>query len=138
MTEYIILISGSRDWEDYELIRKTLKETVVPENTTPVLIHGGCRGADLIADRCAKELGWKIRSYPISAHEWKTIGKRAGPDRNKRMIDTEQPHVIYCFRKNNSAGTTSTINLATEYGRQLTSRIKSFVVFDNDRRLRMK
>ena len=134
MSEFIILVSGSRDWLDVQTINEELNfiQSKLSPDKTPVLIHGDARGVDKICDAIAKDLKWSIRKYPITSEDWKTQGKRAGPMRNLQMITTEQPHAIIAFRKNKSPGTTSTIKYATNYSGQLFSRLVYFKVFDED------
>jgi len=130
MTEYIILVTGSRDWTDKNIIEKTLKELIIPPQCLPVLVHGACpSGADAIAHTVAENLKWTVRKYPA---DWQKFKKQAGPIRNKLMIDTEQPHVILAFRKNKSPGTTGTIDLTYLYANTLTSRLKVFTIYDQN------
>lgn len=75
-----VLITGSRHWTSESIIEKALSE--LPKDTE--IIHGGCRGADLIAAGIATNLGLKVKSY--IAH-WATDGKKAGPLRNQLMLD---------------------------------------------------
>ena len=91
--EYIIFVSGSREWNRMDLIEKELKQLQIPVGHLPVLVHGGARGVDTQSHDIATKLGWTIRSYPITNEEWKRQGRGAGPARNIRMIQTERPHV---------------------------------------------
>jgi hypothetical protein len=59
-----------------------------------LLIHGGARGADRLADRFAKAHGWHVDEYLA---DWKTHGKRAGPIRNQRMLDEGRPQLVVAF-----------------------------------------
>ena len=130
MTEYIILITGSRDWEDKKLIEESLKNLTLPDHAIPVLVHGNCKtGADAMADSIAKDLGWKIRPYPAN---WEKYGKSAGPIRNCYMIQTEQPHVVMGFSKNNSAGTQHACNVITRYSSNYLCRLTYFVIYEQN------
>jgi len=81
-----ILITGSRDWKNYEIMFEELN--ALPKDT--LLIHGDCRGADKMADLIAGRIGLpKTRAYPAN---WKTYGKGAGPRRNQQMLD-ENPDI---------------------------------------------
>jgi hypothetical protein len=94
-----ILVTGSRDWENRNVILLALGEALgelstrerdegnpdwrAPENY--LLIHGDCpTGADAIADRIWRELGLPVLARPAL---WKVWGKKAGPLRNKHMVD---------------------------------------------------
>lgn len=50
-----------------------------------VLIHGGGRGGDQIADQLARGWGWSVLVYQA---DWDRQGRAAGPLRNGRMVAT--------------------------------------------------
>lgn len=77
-----ILVTGDRNWSDINSVHSVLSS--FPKNT--ILIHGCCRGLDLICAAIGESLGFEIRAYPA---DWNTHGKSAGPMRNQRMIDSE-------------------------------------------------
>lgn len=109
-----ILITGSRDWDDEQLIEDALEfwsELATGQQTT--LISGACpTGADAIAEKLAERWGWTIERHPA---DWSTHGKRAGYLRNKEMVDSK-PDLCVGFVKNNSRGATMTLRLAEEAG----------------------
>jgi hypothetical protein len=47
------------------------------------LWHGGARGADALAGRAARQLGWPVA---IQAAQWSVHGASAGPIRNGAML----------------------------------------------------
>ena len=102
-----VLVCGSRDWTNKEIIKKRLEQ--LPAGTT--IIHGGCRGADIIAGEVAKELGFEIEVFPAS---WSIYGRGAGPIRNKQMLTEGEPELVIVFHNNleESKGTKNMINLA--------------------------
>jgi len=79
-----VLVCGSRDWCNEAVVRKAL--TLLPVGT--VIIHGGARGADTIADTIARALKFEVRVYPA---DWIGGGKAAGPIRNSRMLREQHP-----------------------------------------------
>lgn len=88
-----ILITGSRHWDDVDVIIDVLKQ--FQQNT--IIIHGACDGADTISSIVAKELGFIVRQYPA---DWKKFGKSAGPIRNQSMINIEhlrEEHIDLCI-----------------------------------------
>jgi hypothetical protein len=103
----IVLVCGSRDWTDIDIVYKRLQS--LPSSTT--IVHGGCRGADMIADSVAKKLGLNIKCFPA---EWNKHGKSAGPKRNQKMIDETNPELVIAFHQDieSSRGTKDMINRA--------------------------
>lgn len=128
--EYIVFVSGSREWQRLDLIENEMKGLEIPMGYVPVLIHGGAQGVDTMAHGIATRLGWIVRSYPITPEEWRQQGRSAGPARNVRMIQTERPHVVLAFRYNNSRGTTHAISVAKKYGSELNSKLLFFKIID--------
>lgn len=106
-----ILICGSRNWKDESAIRILLEN--MPSNT--VVIHGACRGADMIADRLARRMGFKVEVYPA---DWDRYPKAAGPIRNIRMLTHGKPDRVYAFTDNLSAskGTSHMVEIARKAG----------------------
>ena len=88
----IVLVCGSRDWNDEFKIWKELHE--LGENCH--VIHGGCGGADSIAGDQAVSLRMKVTSFPA---EWKLYGRSAGPIRNRKMLDMK-PDLVLAFHSN--------------------------------------
>jgi len=109
-----LLITGSRTWDDYNYILKTLTdfETNSPDKNI-VLVSGECPdGADRLCEIAAKALGWEIELYPA---DWNQYGKRAGFLRNEQMVNT-QPDVCIGFVRNRSKGGSMTVRLADKAG----------------------
>lgn len=93
-----ILITGSRDFKNYEMVIDVLLR-FEPSSTT--IIHGGAKGADDIADIVAKKLGFKVKCYKA---EWDS--KSAGLQRNSQMLNENNLDLVIGFRsKLNSRGT---------------------------------
>lgn len=88
-----LLICGSRDWTNKQLIKKELIE-LLETTKIEVIIHGGCRGADLLAGEVAKELNIPVEEYLA---DWKKHGKSAGPKRNQQMLDEGKPTFVLAF-----------------------------------------
>ena len=84
---YSVIVCGSREWSDYGLIRKRLKQ--LPK--TMLVIEGDCRGADRIAGEVAASLGLQVTKIPA---QWARYGKAAGPKRNQEMLDLKPVLVI--------------------------------------------
>lgn len=91
-----VVITGDRHWTDEDLIRERLAR--LPTGT--VLIVGKARGADTIAERVGRDLGFTIAEekadwqvtpetpgWAIRYHQGRPYDLRAGPLRNDRMLD---------------------------------------------------
>jgi hypothetical protein len=101
-----VLVCGDRNWTDMQKIRVRLSQ--LPPGT--VIIEGECRGADRMAARAARELGFKVDPYPA---DWKHHGNAAGPIRNSRMLN-QWPDLVIAFHSDldRSAGTADTVRKA--------------------------
>ena len=106
-----VLICGSRNWKEEDVIPEYRIETYIkalPPDT--VIIHGGGRGADRIADRIARE-----RGHTVIEHEakWSLHGDKAGPIRNREML-TFKPDKVVAFHEDivHSTGTKDMIDVA--------------------------
>lgn len=105
-----ILITGSRDWTDVDLITSSLQAAwrLLGSPTEGVLVSGSCRtGADAIAEEVWDRQGFPIESHPA---DW-SIGKQAGFVRNAEMVNLGAD-LCLAFIKNESKGATMTATLA--------------------------
>lgn len=96
-----LLISGYRYFSDYDIVQTEMKK-VLCDNETHVIIHGNCQGADLTADKVAKDNGWDCLLFPP---EWNKHGKAAGVIRNEEMIVEGRPDYAIVFLSPQSRGT---------------------------------
>lgn len=101
-----VLVCGDRNWTNRDSIAKRLRQ--LPRHTE--VIHGGARGADMIAGDEAFKLGLTVHVFPA---DWDKYGRAAGPIRNQIMID-QKPNLVIAFHSNikNSRGTADTIRRA--------------------------
>ena len=104
-----LLVTGSRDWSDVEVIATEL-QFVAKKYKNVVLVSGHAIGADRIAEDIAVGLGWVVE---IHEPDWTLHGKSAGFKRNTAMLDTDVQAVL-AFHKDNSKGTADTIKKAKE------------------------
>ncbi len=87
MTTRKFLVCGSRDWDNYAVMR--FRMTNVSGKWT--LIHGDAKGADrMAADIWTRILKNASRAYPAN---WDRDGKRAGFIRNALLL-SDNPHSI--------------------------------------------
>jgi hypothetical protein len=99
-----ILITGSRDWSDRDAIRAAIVTWgrgvgARPQQVT--VVHGGARGADLLAAAVAGELGCQVEEHPA---DWRLFGKAAGHRRNAEMVQAGAD-VVLAFPLGESRGT---------------------------------
>lgn len=114
--KYNIIIAGSRDFSDYNIVKKSLKNFLILKQTSdkPTIICGMARGADMLGYRLAKEFKLPLKKFPA---DW-SMGKRAGYVRNEQMAKYAQEHgngVLFAFWDGKSKGTKWMIELAKKY-----------------------
>jgi len=103
-----LAIVGTRTFCDYGKMEDTLEEY---KDRITEIISGGAQGADRLAEIYAKDYEIPIRIFKA---DWKTYGKRAGPMRNKQIVDAADE--VITFWDGKSSGTKSTIDFAQEKG----------------------
>lgn len=110
-----IIIAGSRDYSNYDVIRSAMSTFELPENIE--IVSGGCRGVDTLAEKFAKEFGYKFTEFPA---DW-SLGKRAGYLRNKQMAEyaAKENGMLVAFWDMKSRGTKLMIELAKKYKLQI-------------------
>ena len=80
-----IVVAGSRSFDDYEIAREFIQETLkgFGEELTFIFLSGKCKGADSLGERFARENGYNVEEYPA---DWARYGRGAGPKRNGEII----------------------------------------------------
>jgi hypothetical protein len=105
----VILVTGDRKWTDIELVYNVLSQFP----TSSALINGYANGLDKIAHVVGEALGFKIIDCPAhwqhNTPDWIVVhgrckpgcreasGPRAGPIRNRWMLDTYRPDIVLGF-----------------------------------------
>lgn len=109
-----ILITGSRDWTDKQLLANKLFEiTGCYTKDEIVVVHGGCpTGADAMAEQLCQNYGIATEVYPA---DWNKHGKAAGPIRNQQMVDLGAD-ICLAFPKGESRGTRHCMRAAEKAG----------------------
>lgn len=92
MTELRILFTGDREWDDWAAVVKALE----PYPRDALIITGGARGLDTIAEQAAIAMGFLAR-VRLDA-DWKHHGKAAGPIRNRQMLEVLRAGPADCVR----------------------------------------
>lgn len=80
---FYVLISGKRDFTDYERFSRELDESLKDVEDDIEIVEGGAKGTDALARRYALEHELKCREF---AALWENNGRAAGPIRNSEMV----------------------------------------------------
>lgn len=106
-----VLVTGSRDWHDVDVVFAALSEVCTEVGT--VVVHGDCpTGADRIAsDWCQTQRDIFEEKHPAN---WK-FGKSAGPIRNQHMVDLGAD-ICLAFPLPESRGTRHCMTAAAKAG----------------------
>ena len=114
-----IAVAGCRDYNDYAEARQYIDFCIskIKNEYTLIFVSGGCKGADMLGERYAREYGYKIEKYLA---RWDKYGRAAGPKRNIKMAEASD--FIICFWDGKSRGTKSMIEYAKKLEKPL--RIK--------------
>jgi YspA, cpYpsA-related SLOG family len=107
VAETVVMVCGSRSWRDYETIHMRLAQWM-----PSLVMHGGARGADELAQRACEALGIPTHVlYPL----WLKHGRHAGLRRTDALLDGE-PDQVLAFWDGSSPGTRYTIREANRRG----------------------
>lgn len=111
-----ILVTISRDWDDYEAVEDALHRacggsfgTISFHKVT--VVHGAWQ-MDWFVAGVAHALGMETEPHPP---KWKECGKAAGPIRNQEMVDSGAD-VCLAFIKGESRGATDCADRADKAG----------------------
>lgn len=115
-----ILIAGSRSWTDYNKLVVTLDDFIATADASEiVVVSGGAKGADNLAEKYAKERGYELLVMPA---DWERYGKSAGYRRNEEMHKTiakDTDRACICFWDGKSKGTAHNFELSKKYNTPL-------------------
>lgn len=122
MSDYRILITGSRTWDDREAVVEALWAATGTlwadrkiDLAEVVVVSGACPlGADRLCEEAAKRAGVRIERHPA---DWNRHGKRAGFVRNAEMVALGAD-ICLAFIKDSSKGASMTAQLAEREGIQ--------------------
>lgn len=103
-----LAVVGGRTVDDKDFVEEQIDRVL--ENIKPdkvVIVSGGAKGVDTIARQIAEERGYEIVEI---IPDWETYGKKAGPMRNKEIVDLAD--MVLAIPSKESRGTIHTINYA--------------------------
>lgn len=104
------LFCGSREWKNAEIVRNKLI-WVKNNDLSPIIVVGGAKGADSIAEVESRMLNLPVQVF---LPDW-SLGRQAGILRNLKMLDSGVVHV-FAFWDGVSPGTRHTIGEARKRG----------------------
>jgi hypothetical protein len=102
-----LAVVGSRQFNDYALLVATLDQIKPIE----LIISGGAKGADTLAEQYAKDRGIATQIY---LPEWEKYGKSAGIRRNHDIMKNADQ--VVAFWDGCSPGTSHSIKIAEKMG----------------------
>ena len=88
-----VLVCGGRAFDDRDMLNAAL-DKVHQERGFTLLIAGGARGADTLAEEWANAVGLPCTVYRA---DWENLGRKAGPIRNQQMLDEGRPDLVVAF-----------------------------------------
>ena len=103
-----VLITGSRHWPDDE----TIDTAIEAYDDDTVFIMGDASGADTLARKAAIRMGYEVEMFKA---DWAKYGRRAGPDRNQRMVNSGADACL-AFPEAGSKGTWDCVQRAADAG----------------------
>lgn len=108
-----VIIAGSRtvSENDPDLVMRIHKILINIKGCDLEIVSGTCGGADRLGEYYAAQYGISVKQFPA---DWKTLGKSAGPIRNKQMSDYAT-HLIAIW-DGSSVGTRHMIESAKRNG----------------------
>lgn len=120
-TEFFCMIIGSRTFLDYEFLTEKTDHLLsdVAKNMHITIVSGGADGADKLAERYARDKGYRFLVFNA---DWNR-GKKAGYERNERMhkfLSTVTKKYggkrgVIAFWDGKSKGTAQSFELAKKY-----------------------
>ncbi len=103
-------IVGSRGFDDYELLKKSVLEAIKPELIN-MIISGGAVGADTLAEEFAREFSIPVKVFKPNR---KKYGYEASHMRNTEIV--ENSTLILAFWDGHSTGTKDSLVKAERMG----------------------
>lgn len=111
-----LIVAGSRDFNDYELLEKEVDSFILRVQEKlgygiPVeIVSGRAKGADKLGERYAENRGLPVKIFFAN---WDMNGRSVGYIRNEEMAKYASDCVVFIL--NSSKGSTHMANLAKKY-----------------------
>lgn len=104
-----VVIAGTRTVKDYKLVVDTIKASGY---TITEVVSGCATGVDRLGEQWAIANNIPVREMPA---DWTRFGKRAGPERNRRMAEYCDAAIVIWDGESN--GTKNMINEMKKVGK---------------------
>ena len=110
-----VIAAGSRDFNDYKLLKETLDNFQQEYGNITEVVSGGARGSDKLGEQYANEHNIPIKRF---VPDWEGLGKKAGHVSNRHMGSYTKEHngMLVAFWDKQSKGTKGMIDYATKIG----------------------
>jgi hypothetical protein len=116
VTPNIVLgIVGSRDYNNATDFAKVVNGWIQKNGKPTLIVSGGAKGADELAEIYAKECGIPLE---VIRADWNSYGRKAGPMRNSQIVQLCS-HIL-AFPSHQGKGTQDTMAKAKRDGKHLT------------------
>ena len=112
MDKFRVIIFGSRDFNDYEMLELNCNYYFKNKFPNIEIVSGKAKGADTLGERYAENYNLDVKEFPA---DWDLHGKSAGYIRNKEMGNYADAGIG--FHMNNSRGTQYMINILKDLGK---------------------
>lgn len=109
----VIAVTGGRHYEDTGFAHELLDRLHAMQRVD-LLLHGGADGADSIAGSWALYHARPPVRVRVFDAEWAKYGTKAGPIRNRRMLEDGEPELLVAFP--GGFGTTDCVRQARQMG----------------------
>ena len=108
------IVAGSRDFTDYELLKRQVNYYRAHKGIITEIVSGGARGADMLGEQYAIEFNLPLKIFPA---DWDKHGRAAGPIRNRQMADYAD--ALIAVWDGQSRGTKNMINTMRVLGKSV-------------------
>lgn len=112
MNEFNVIISGSQDFKDYNLLKEKCDfylSRKIKDGKKIVVISGGTEGADKLGEKYAAENGFEVRRFIA---DWNRFGKFAGLRRNQQMTEIGNACIAFFSSYGDNKGVTNLVSIA--------------------------
>lgn len=123
MEIFNVIICGSRDFNDYELLKQKCDiylSNKIEKGFKIVVLSGCCKGADTLGEKYATEKGWEIKKFPAN---WDKYKKSAGYRRNRLMAEVGNACIAFYKEGSENKGTKMMVDIAIK-GKLLVREVK--------------